>query len=238
VTEFETDHVMWGTVEITFQYRQVRRKTMAISVHPDLSVTVRAPLGTGIETIRRFVLKKAAWVQKTQRNFELYLPKQPLRRYISGETHRYLGRQYRLKVEQGPGDSVKCVRGYLWVTTKEEPTPDRAKALLLGWYRAHAKLVFQERLKECHKMVAKEGIPLPGLSIRLMAGRWGSFSAPGRITLNLLLIMTPKECIDYVILHELCHFKVRQHGRRFWKLMERLMPDYEERRKKLNLSCL
>jgi predicted metal-dependent hydrolase len=67
-----------------------------------------------------------------------------------------------------------------------------------------------------------------------MGRRWGSLSSTGRITLNLLLIAAPKECIDYVILHELCHFKVKHHGPRFWKLMERWVPDFEERRRKLN----
>jgi predicted metal-dependent hydrolase len=78
-------------------------------------------------------------------------------------------------------------------------------------------------------------MPFPELIIRKMSSRWGSFSAAGRITLNLELIKAPKECIDYVILHELCHFKVKHHGPNFWKLMERLLPDYDERRTKLNL---
>jgi predicted metal-dependent hydrolase len=238
MTEVQIDSVTWGAVEITYRYHRVRRRTLSISVYPDLSVTVRVPLKTGLETMRRFVLKKAAWISKAWRNFEVYLPKQPPRRYISGETHRYLGRQYRLRVEQGTEDAVKCTRGYLWATTKGEPTPKRAKVLLYAWYRVHARIVFEERLTDCHKKIAKEGIPFPGLSIRQMVSRWGSFSASGRITLNLLLIMVPKECIDYVILHELCHFKVRRHGPRFWKLMERLMPDYEERRRKLNAFAL
>ena len=234
MTEVQTDTVTWGAVQIIYQYHRARRRTLSISVYPDLSVAVRVPLRTSLETIRQFVLKKAAWISKAWRNFELYLPKQPPRRYVGGETHRYLGRQYRLKLERGVEDSVKCLRGYLWVTTGDEPTPDRAKALLYAWYRAHARIVFEERLLNCHKKVAKEGIPLPGLSIRQMVSRWGSFSGSGRITLNLLLIAAPKECIDYVILHELCHFKVKRHGARFWRLMGRLMPDYEERRKKLN----
>ena len=231
----QKDCVTWGTVEIPYHYFHSRRKTVGISVHPDLSVTVRTPHGTSIETIRQFVHRRGGWISRAWRNFEQYLPKQPERRFISGETHRYLGRQYRLKVELGETDAVKCLRGYLWVTTKEDPAPERAKALLEDWYRHHARKIFQERLLVCHQRVQREGIPFPAVLIRKMTSRWGSYSVAGRITLNLALIKAPKECIDYVIIHELCHFKVKHHGPKFWKLLHRLMPDFEERRKKLNL---
>ncbi len=231
----QSDAVAWGTVDIPYRYGFSQRTTLAISVHPDLSVTVKAPHGTSPETIREYVLRRGGWISRAWRDFEPYLPKQPPRRFVSGETHRYLGRQYRLKLEQGESESVKCLRGYLWVTTKDEPTPERAKAWLDTWYRAHAKVVFSERLLACHKRTEREGILLPTMQIRQMASRWGSFSLAGRITLNLSLIKAPKGCIDYVIMHELCHFKEKHHGPRFWKLLHRLMPDFEERRAKLNL---
>lgn len=234
MTEVHSDAITWGTVEISYLYSFSYRQTLGITVHPDLSVTVKAPSGTSPDRVRQFVRKRASWIEKTRRDFEQYLPKQPPRRYISGETHRYLGRQYRLKVEQTEEDSIRCLRGYLMVTTRAEPASERVKELLESWYRAHARRVFGEQLAVCHKRVAKHGVPLPTLTIRRMARRWGSFSSARRITLNLLLILVPKECIDYVILHELCHFKVKHHGPRFWRLMEAVLPDYDDRRKKLN----
>ena len=230
----QEDRVSWGTIEIAYQAYFSKRKTLTISVHPDLSVVVKAPVGTNPQDIRRFITRRGGWIQKSWRVFEQYLPKQPPRRYISGETHRYLGRQYRLKVAHGEEDSVKCLRGHFWVTTRREPQADKVKELLDSWYRSHARNIFQERLLVCHRKVSKMGIPMPSLVIRRMVSRWGSFSTAGRITLNLRLIATPPECTDYVILHELCHFKIKHHGSPFWRLMERLMPDYEERRKKLN----
>lgn len=232
-----SDMVLWGSLEIPYCFRLSRRKTLAISVHPDLSVTVNAPQDTDPDTIREYVIRRGGWIAKAWRDFEQYLPKQPPRRYLSGETHRYLGRQFRLKLERGEVESVKCLRGYLWVTTRDEPTPERAKVLLDSWYRARAKAVFAERLHCCHQRVEREGIPLPSLALRHMSGRWGSFSASGRITLNLELIKAPKDCIDYVIMHELCHFKEKHHGPRFWTLLLRFMPEFEKRRKKLNLYC-
>lgn len=230
-----SDVVTWGTVEIPYAFQFSQRKTLAISVHPDLSLTVNAPLGTSPETIREYVFRRGGWISRALRGFEQFLPKQPPRRYISGETHRYLGRQYRLKLEQGTTKSIKCLRGCLWVTTKDEPTPERAKSMLESWYRAHAKVVFADRLLACHKRVAREGIDLPSMVIRQMTGRWGSFSSAGRITLNLALIKAPRDCIDYVIMHELCHFKEKHHGPRFWNLLSHVMPEFEERRARLNM---
>ncbi|MCK5232611.1 MAG: M48 family metallopeptidase, partial [Desulfobulbaceae bacterium] len=226
--------VYWGHTRIDFSYRFVQRKTLAISVHPDLSVTVKVPEGTEVEEIRKKIKKRGAWIRKTWREFELYLPKQPPRQYVSGETHRYLGRQYRLKILQGKEDSVKCLRGYLWVTSSCEPTSARAEKLLGDWYRRQAHRVFRKRLEVCFQRVARKGVETPTLRIQKMAGRWGSCSDQGRIILNLELIKAPKECIDYVIIHELCHLKEKYHGPRFWRMLEKLMPDYRERRKRLN----
>lgn len=229
------DLVRWGRTEIPFTYGFGKIKDLVISVHPDLAVTVKAPEGTSIEAIREKIRKRGPWIRKAWREFELYLPKQPPRRYVNGETHRYLGRQYRLRAEKGDTDSVKCLRGYLRVTTKADPTPGKICDMLDDWYREHAQRVFRERLEACVKRAAMEGIAEPIVSIRKMKTRWGSCSKEGRISLNLELIKTPKDCIDYVIFHELCHVKERSHGPRFWKLLVKLVPDCEARRKKLNI---
>lgn len=229
-----SDAVRWGNTKIPFRYAYTKRKTLAISVHPDLSVTVQAPLETPIEAIRERIRKRAPWIQRTWWEFELYLPKQPPRRYVNGETHRYLGRQYRLKAMQGETDCVKCMRGYLFVTTKSNCTSERIRQLLHAWYRNHAKQIFQERLEACCQKMAFRGVPVPPLLIRTMSKRWGSCSRSSRIILNVNLIKTPTSCIDYVITHEMCHLREDHHGPRFWRLLNKLMPDYMDRKKLLN----
>lgn len=231
---WQDDAVQWGGVRIEYRYRNSSRRTLAISVHPDLAVTVRAPLGVAPDRIRRAVLRRGAWIEKSRQDRELYLPKQPPRRYVSGETHRYLGRQYRLKVLERPEESVTCLRGHLWVRLKNPEDSGRVKTLLDRWYADHAKEVFRERLEVCAGKVARLGITALMPTIRRMVSRWGSCSPRGRITLNLELIKVPTECIDYVMLHELCHLKVPHHGPRYWSLLRRLMPGYEDVRKKLN----
>ena len=229
------DEVQWGRTTIRYGYEYRDRKTLAIHVHPDLSVSVSAPDGTHLATIRAKVRKRARWIYKARREFQLYLPKQPERSYVNGETHRYLGKQYRLKAVHGDETSVKCQRGYLWVTTPHRPSPETSRDLLDEWYTERALAIFNERLLACHKKVARERIPYPVLAIRKMTRRWGSCTKEGRITLNLEMIKAPKDCIDYVIIHELCHLKEHNHGQKFWKLLARVMPDYEERRRRLNM---
>ena len=219
-------------MEYSVQYKA--RKTLAITVNPDLSIVVTAPSGTEHEQIRTKIRKRAGWIRKAQHEFQLYLLKQPPRRYVNGESHRYLGRQYRLRARKRPENDVKCARGYFHVSTKAVPDTRLVKQLLLGWYREHAQRVFSERLAICCKAAATEGISCPEITIRTMKTRWGSCSKNGRVLLNLDLIKAPKECIDYVIMHELCHLKEHHHGPRFWRVLKRLMPDYEKRREKLN----
>lgn len=186
------------------------------------------------EAIREFVLKHALWILKTWRRLESRsASKPPEPRYASGEMHPYLGQMYRLDVQPGQEASVRFLSGCIHVTTQGEPTAENVRKLLDRWYRCQAEIVFRERLAVCHARMPKD-IPLPVLRIRLMKTRWGSFSPVGRVTLNLRLITMSVDYLDYVILHELCHSRVKRHGPRFWKLLETFLPDCKGRRKRLN----
>jgi len=228
------DEVKWGRSIIRYTYEYKDRKTLAIHVSPDLAVSVDAPHGTTIEKIREKILKRASWIKNAQRDFELYLPKQPQRRYINGESHRYLGRQYRLKARKGSEDSVKCYRGYFNVTCKGKVTPEKVKELLNHWYSNKANQVFLKRYDECCTKVKQIGIKSAPFTIRKLQTRWGSCTKSGRIILNQELIKAPTECIDYVIMHELCHLREHNHSQKFWNLLGKVLPDYENRKARLN----
>lgn len=106
-------------------------------------------------------------------------------------------------------------------------------AVFWSWV-ARVKAVFQERLEACYPRVARFKVAYPALVVRRMKSRWGSCTAAGKITLNLKLIQMPKECIDYVVVHELCHLKEHNHSPAFYALLGKVMPDWEERKQKLN----
>ncbi len=231
-----TQRVQYGdeTIEYTLAYSA--RKTLGISVDPDLRVTVTAPLGSDLAAVEAKVRQRAPWILRQQRELELYLPHTPPRRYVSGETHRYLGRQYRLKVEESgqQPERVKLARGalHVWVATPADT--QRVRQLVEDWYEKQAQRVLYERLLALLPRFKPFELGEPQLTIRTMENRWGSCTDAGAITLNLKLVQASKPCIDYVIVHELCHLVEHNHGRSFYQLLDRMLPDWRARRRQLN----
>jgi predicted metal-dependent hydrolase len=225
--------IAYGTRTICYSLQRADRKTLAITVEPDMSVVVTAPQEAEEEAIERIVRKRAAWILCQQRFFAQFVPRTPPRQYISGETHLYLGRQYRLRIRQAESEAVKLIGGYLYVYVKELPEPCRVQELLNGWYSQHARIKLHERLEACMQQVSGWNIATPPLSIRPLKTCWGSCSPTGKLTLNVDLIRAPRACIDYVILHEICHLRHPNHTREFYKLLSLVVPDWRERKIRL-----
>jgi predicted metal-dependent hydrolase len=228
-----TYQIAFGSQTIEYQLELMKRGTLSISVHPDLKVVVKAPEGTNLEEINQRVYKRAKWILNQQRQFEIYLPDVPPRKYISGESHRFLGRQYRLKVVKRDSQEIKLSRQFLEVYTPDTTSP-HVRQLVESWYREQVSKTFQEHLSVCYTKFTREGIPYPKIQIRKMQSSWGSCSAQGTISLNIKLIQVPAEYIDYVIVHELCHLKHLHHEPEFYKLLSRMMPDWERKKEKLD----
>ena len=230
----EQHTVVYGRHRIDFAVVRRRRKTLEIAVEPDASVVVAAPLDAPIEAIAEKVRKRAAWVRRQQRFFSQFMPRTPERRYLAGETHLYLGRQYRLKVVRSGRPGVEMTRGFITVRTREPDRPGVTRRLVEGWYRKQARAKFAERLE-----VSLARFPDPkafrpaGLIVRRMDKRWGSLSPSGRLLLNRRLIEAPVDTIDYVITHELCHMAEPHHGAEFYQLLDRVMPDWAGRKGRL-----
>ncbi len=232
------DHcVAYGTQQVTFRLERRKRKTLAIEVHPDQSVRVKAPLRLPLNRILERVEQRGGWIVKQQRRFAELPPPQPEREFVSGESYRYLGRQYRLKVTRAEQEGVRLYQGRLEVSLTNTADRTRVQVLLREWYKGRAEQIFQERFEVCRKHVAAFGIDHPGgFTLRRMRKRWGSCSRDGRILLNTQLVAAPKACIDYVIVHELCHVVQHNHSAAFYALLSTCMPDWRERQKLLAQS--
>ncbi|MFD1009104.1 M48 family metallopeptidase [Oceanisphaera ostreae] len=219
--------------------KQARK--VVIKVHPDQRVVATVPHDASEDAIQEAMQKRARWICQSIDEFakqkDTVLPKS----YVSGETQFYLGKRYVLKViidaKQVP--NIKLSRGKLNVTLKHEISKDiddrvaRVKPLIDKWYQHKAKAIFHERLAELlPKTTWVTGIP----SFRVMAMKkqWGSCSAKGNLMLNPHLVKAPKECIDYVILHELCHIAEHNHSERFWRLLTQVMPNWKQVKVKLD----
>lgn len=230
--------IHYGRKRIDFQLLYSARKTLAIDVHPDLSVVVTAPKDAEDCAVEKKMYKRAAWIVQQQRFFVNYLPSIPPRRYVSGETHRYLGRQYRLRIHKGSEDVVKMSRGQINVLMIDPSNKARIKTLVIGWFRQRAEAVFRELFDDMVVKAERHGITAEDFEIRRMKNRWGSCTTEGHILLNPYLIIAPKQCIEYVIVHELCHLKEHNHSPAFYRLLQVLMPDWEQRRERLNQCVL
>lgn len=225
--------ISYGKETISFDVSHSDRKTMEIAVHPDARVTVRAPKGATQEVIKRRIAKRARWIKKQIDHFRKFEPRTPARRYLGGETHLFLGRQYRLKIRAHQENSVKLKGPYFLIETPAPHNTDKIKSLLDEWYKEHARLIFSRRLEECYKRATRLRVQFPKIRLRTMMKRWGSCSKSGDILLNTALVKVPLCCIDYIIMHELCHLKVHSHDNGYFKLLSKYMPDWKKRKERL-----
>lgn len=227
--------IIYGDREISYDITYSDRKTLAISVHPDCSVVVKSPINAKPDKIVRRVKNRARWILKQQEYFGQFLPKTPPRQYISGETHLYLGRQYRLKVIKAEIRSVnfKLRESYIRVQTPEPDDRELTQQLLNSWYRKRAEIKFPERLTIIGDRFKRYGLTRPVLQIRTLKKRWGSLTPKGKIILNQDLIRADISSIDYVITHELCHLQHPHHGQQFYEFLALVMPDWQSRKQRL-----
>ena len=225
----QTMSFIYGDEWINFdrEPRPYATSRVLIKVHPDCRVVVSAPEEADDLTVLTAVKKRGRWIYQQLRDFRRQLEYVTPRKYISGESHYYLGKQYLLKVIEEPAgvQRVKMLRGKLEVILRQK-SPEKVRQLLIDWYKTRAKDVFAKRLEAMLEQALWVNAP-PPLRILTMQTQWGSCSPNGRLTLNPNLVKAPRECIDYVILHELCHIAEHNHSERFYRLMGQVMPEWE-----------
>lgn len=225
------------TIQFDLQYRD--KKHMTINVLPDMNVEVVAPRDWKINVINERVRKRAKWILKQKQYFLGFLPKQPPREYVSGETHMYRGRQYRLRLKESKYDEVRLKGGFFEVKTTDKNNKEHNRTLLYQWYKDSATKVFFPMLDQWIEKLRKYDIASPVLEIRIMTKRWGScIASKGKVILNLELIKAPTHCIEYILVHELCHLKYPSHDKEFYNFMLKVMPDWKEKKGRLEGSLL
>lgn len=232
----ETRSVQYGSRSITFSLEFADRKTLEISVLPDKQVRVKAPIDTPIDDIDARVRRRSRWISRQIRYFAQFDPRTPPRHYLSGETHLYMGRRYRLKVIEGDTAGVKLRRGFLNVTTADKKEVHAIKQLIDSWYLERARERLPELLEHCFARFGSSVREKPRLRIQTLSRRWGSLSRSGKLTLNRDLIRAPRECIEYVIVHELCHLEHADHSRAFYDVLERMSPAWRKHKHRLELT--
>ena len=222
--------ISFGSKKIDFRLEFSERKSLGITVTPELHVLVKAPVDTSLEKIKEKLRKKAPWIIRQQSFFLSFHPKTPVRKFISGETHLYLGRQYRLKILQSKIESVKLKGKFIEVAVADK---SNAKQLVSEWYLQNARTKFHSIAKPLIEKFKKHKVEPSSIVFREMPTRWGSCTPKGKIILNPELIKAPKGCIEYVIIHELCHLIHHDHTQKFIDLQTKEMKDWEKWKMKL-----
>lgn len=232
-----TDFIEYGSKRIDFRLEYSDRRTLGITVTPDLDVLVKAPVDTAVDVVKEKLRKKAPWIIRQLSFFLSFHPRLTDRKFIGGETHLYLGKQYRLKVISDElrvvSEWVKLKGQFLEVCARDNT---KVKALVEAWYFDKAKEKFHQLAEPLFdSFTSRHNLSLNTyhLSLRQMPTRWGSCTAKGRIILNPELIKAPKACIEYVIVHELCHLIHHDHTQRFLDLQTKEMPEWEKWKNKL-----
>ncbi|MEQ8287868.1 SprT family zinc-dependent metalloprotease [Thalassospira sp.] len=221
-----------------FEYEVIVRRDLTnkvqIHVHPNGLIQVDKPDGANESDVKKAIRKRARWI-KTQVDIVRDMRAHALpREYVSGETHFYLGRRYRLKIEQSssPLSSTKLLAGRI-VVEVPNPNVDRVRGVLRRWYKERAADYLGRRLE----IVASDMRwvdETPHLRLTTMKRQWGNCSPNGEITLNPALVKAPRDCIDYVLTHELCHLREHHHGLEFYQLLASRLPNWKAVKSKLD----
>ena len=212
-------------------------KNMHLSVlPPDGRVRVSAPTQLTDEAITMFVRTKLGWIKKQQQKFQQQ-PRQSERQYVSGETLYVWGKQYFLQVEYSYKGNVLTLSGDKAIlTVRKESSPTQRESFVNEWYR---NLLKQEVAKYLPKWEKTTGLYCSSWQSKYMTTKWGTCNPTSKkIWLNLQLAKKPIECLEYVILHELAHLKVHNHGPEFTAILDQYMPYWREHKRRLNDSTL
>lgn len=225
--------------KISFDYSLIleNRKTISATVFPNGIMIVKAPKEASDDRIDDFLRRKFRWILKQQRYFEQF-GFEVDKRYVSGETFKYLGRSYKLLLRRDKEqEQVSLQNGTLTVFMYSPNDNSRTRKLVEEWYMQKAIRVFSERLSACFALFDYK--EMPALGIRRLNKRWGSYlHKSNKIILNPELIKASRRYIDYVIIHELCHIAHKQHNRAFYDLLASRLPQWEKLKTELELRLL
>lgn len=224
-----------GDLPVEIVKKKIKNLHLAV-LPPDGRVRVSAPETLSDEAIILFTKTKIGWIRKQQDKFQ-HQPRQTERQYVSGETLYVWGKQYFLRVDYSyKGNALALSGDKALLTVRKESTAKQREAYVNEWYRGLLKEQIEKYLPLCEQ---RTGLHCSSWQTKYMTTRWGTCNTKtGKIWLNLQLAKKPPECLEYVILHELTHLKIRNHGNDFVAFMDGHMPYWREIRKKLNDSTL
>jgi predicted metal-dependent hydrolase len=213
-------------------------KNLHLGVYPPHGrVRVAAPLRVSDEAVRLAVIGKLGWIKRQRAKFQAQ-PRQSEREMVTGESHYFLGRRFRLRVVSQNGTPEVIARNKSTIELRVRPGSSamQRERLLYAWYRKQLKYLIPPLLE---KWATALGVQVADWGIKKMKTKWGSCNTEARrIWLNLELAKKPVRCLEYIIVHELSHVIVKHHNDRFFGIMDKHLPQWRLYRQELNLAPL
>jgi len=228
----------WGEMVLPFSVKRSDRRTLRIVISPDGSVAAYVPDHATDDEIVARVSRRGGWIKRELLRCERWRPRTPTRQYVSGETHLFLGKQYRLIVTNEGAPNVRLDGDRIVLAVRHNSEFVHRKTLLRHWYGLQSHRVFRERLEATAPPFLRMGVARPRLIIRAMSQRWGSFTSKGNLVLNSELVQASPHLIDYVIAHELAHALHPDHGHDWQDLLTQVMQDWRRRKDDLERQLL
>ncbi|MCD8049902.1 MAG: M48 family metallopeptidase [Clostridia bacterium] len=224
--------VIFNGKEITYQLERKPVKNLNLRIKKDGSIYVSANERVSSQMIDEFVVSKGVFILSSLERFRELMQYAPQpKQYVSGETFYILGRGLRLKVSEGAKEKIHDDGVYIYLDVKDITDTERKKRLMTKFLDSRCKEVFGEIVEEIYPIFRKYNVTHPTLRIRDMNTRWGScMPQKGIITLNKRLLEAPRSCVEYVVMHEFCHFIHPNHSKQFYSFLTMLMPDWKERK--------
>jgi predicted metal-dependent hydrolase len=230
-----TTQVRLGDLALNVVLKDI--KNVHLSVHPPTGrVTISAPLRMSLDTIRVFAISKLGWIKQQQRKFQEQERETP-REYLDRESHYVWGRRYLLKVvEESATPSIFLKHNKMILQISAGTNDETKQAIVARWYRNQIKSAVPELIAKWESLV---GVRVERVFVQKMKTKWGSCNPGARsIRLNTDLAKKPRECLEYIVVHEMVHLIERHHNDRFRKYMDQLLPQWHKYQGELNSAPL
>ena len=205
------------------KFTRSKRKTIALIIEHDGTLTVRAPMRASQVLIQQFIQQKTDWITRTRNKLNSVV-QTPARQYTDGETFPFLGSLFDLKLVRPQRPSLRFDSGFTLSRTAQK----KGEQVFTRWYKERALEIISERVNQYarqHNFNPKQ------VKITSAKTRWGSCGPNGTLNFTWRLVMAPLDVIDYVVVHELAHLNVKDHSSKFWKVVESIYPEYKKQRK-------
>lgn len=194
---------------------------------------IRAPWLVPVKTLLQFAEKKAGWIERQRDRLKQVTPPGSPMTVTDGSMVPFMGKLLEVRIIRGPVRMIRHDDTSLLLTLPDDAGTDESVSMMEVWYLREAKRYLPARTMEL-AMQHSGLVPLPGkVSVRKMKRRWGTCHSNGNIMLNRELMKKTPDLTDYVIVHELCHLVHHNHGREYYELLEKIVPDFREKRRRL-----